>query len=81
MFVRLREHADVGDDGDVGQMVRLQERGQDGQRSSWGLGPVALEGVHRQWEPGTVSERSDGDLWFKAPLLAEPGFAEPVVTS
>jgi hypothetical protein len=75
--VDIRQHAGVGDDGDLRQLVGGHERLQHRQHGA-GLGLVALERVHHQREPARVGEQADGDLWFQASLLAEPGFAEPV---
>ena len=76
-LVGLRDHAGVGDHGDVGELVGGLE-GVDDRQHGGGLGFVSLESLHGQREPGGVGEQSEGDLRFQAALLGEPGLAEPV---
>lgn len=67
----------ASDDGHVGQAVGGLEclhHGQDG----FGFGFVALERADLEREPARIGQQTDGDLWFQAAFLAEPGFTEPV---
>jgi len=76
-LVGLGDHSGIGYDGDVGEPVGGFE-GVDDRQHGGGLGLVALEGLHRQWEPGRGSQKTDGDLGFQAAFLGEPGLAEPI---
>ena len=76
-LVGLGDHAGIGDDGDVGEMVGGLER-VDHRQHGGGLGLVALERLHRQREPRRVGEQPDGDLRLQAAFLGKSGLAEPV---
>jgi hypothetical protein len=76
-LVVVGDHPRVGDHGHLGQSVGGHERLQHRQHGL-GLGPVALERVHHQREPGRVGQQPDGDLRVQAPLLGEPRLTEPV---
>lgn len=75
--VRLRDHAGVGDDGDVTQPVGGHERCDDREHGG-GLGFVAFERLDHQRETRGVGEHAEGDLWFQAAFLGESRLAEPV---
>jgi hypothetical protein len=79
LLVGRGDHAGVGDDGDVGELVGGHERADGGQHGG-GLGGVALERLHHQREPGRVGQQADGDLWFQAAFLGEAGLAEPITS-
>jgi hypothetical protein len=76
-LVGLRDHAGVGDDGDVAELMGGLER-VDHRHHSGGLGLVALEGLHGQREPRGIGQQSEGDLRLEAAFLGKAGFAEPV---
>ena len=64
-LVGLRDHAGIGDNGHVGQLVGGFE-GVDDRQHGGGLGLVALERRHRQREPTGIGEQTDRDLRFQA---------------
>jgi hypothetical protein len=76
-LVGLRDHAGIGDDGHVAELVSNLE-GVDNRQHRGGLGPIALERLHHQRKAGYVGKQPDGDLRFQASLLREPWLAEPV---
>ena len=75
-LVGFGDHPGIGDHGDIGEPVGGLE-GVDDRQHGGGLGPVALEGLHRQWEPRGVGQQSDGDLRFQAAFLEKPGSRNP----
>ena len=77
LLVRLGDHARVGDDRDVGQLVGGHELPDDRQHGL-GLGPVALEGGDHEREPVLPGKQADGDLRLQAAFLGEAGLAEAV---
>ena len=66
-LVSFRDHPGISNHRHIGEAVGGLEGVDDGQHGG-GLGFVALEGLHRQREPGGVGEQPDGDLRFQSPV-------------
>ena len=77
LLVGRRDHASVGHDRDISQLVGIHER-TDGRQHRSGLAPVALERVNHQRKPACVGEQPDSDLRLQAAFFGEPGLTEPV---
>jgi hypothetical protein len=77
LLVGRRDHASVGHDRDISQLVGIHER-TDGRQHRSGLAPVALERVNHQRKPACVGEQPDRDLRLQAAFFGEPGLTEPV---
>jgi hypothetical protein len=76
-LVGFGDHPGISNYRHVGEPVRGLE-GVDHRHHGGGLGFVALEGGHRQREPGRIGKQPEGDLRIQPALLGEPGLTEAV---
>jgi hypothetical protein len=67
-LVGFGDHARVGDDRDISELVGDFERVDHWQHGG-GLGPVALEGLNGQWEPQRIGQQAQGDLRLEPAFL------------
>ena len=67
-LIVLGDHASIGDDGDIGELVGLLERINHRQHG-FGFTLVAFKCVYCQRKSGRIGEESDSYLRLQAPFL------------